>query len=171
MRNILILLCSLFFVTSASCASSLPRSSGTNATSDTVLDHSITYRSKGTRSEARDGHLSYKGSTIPDLFTFIRDSKAEYRFYIRKNMWGNGGYFPVESSGKEKSSENTASDSELERGWYEGEKRLSNTPSTWIYVEWENGHAYTAPESIESMAKALNLQKIQRQLTPVLMGE
>jgi hypothetical protein len=70
------------------------------------LLHRITYTRKGSRSEARHGHLKVNNREIPDLFSLVAQGDRAFRFFQRKNLWRDDGYFPtrmpvIDKSGSE----------------------------------------------------------------------
>lgn len=134
------------------------------------IEHNVTFSHKGTRSEAKHGHLIINGSEIPDVFTLVFTGERAYKFYQRTHLWGRDGYFPAKSAKipEIKQSEAEISSESLKKGWYTGKEKLKGTPPCWVYVEWEGGNAFVSPDSIEKMAGALNLKKIQRWKTPPL---
>lgn len=161
MRNIALILCSLLVLT---CASSLKeKCTGTDCKLQSTV-HTVTYTNKGSRSEAKHGHLFINDIEIPDVFTRVISSDIEYRFYKRKYLWGKDGYFPVkESETKQiKNTSNQITIKDLEKGWYTGKERRTGTPETWFYTEWDNGSAFVDPETVLKMTKVLDLQKIPR---------
>lgn len=109
------------------------------------IEHSITYSNKGTRSEAKHGHLFIHGKEIPDIFTLVFYREQVFKFHQRTQLWGNDGYFAIEGAqGKiilKESSAEIGRDS-LSRGWYNGKEKLSGTPANWLYVEWDEGTAF-----------------------------
>ncbi|SHE35691.1 hypothetical protein SAMN02745206_00185 [Desulfacinum infernum DSM 9756] len=100
------------------------------------IDHYLTYTNKGTRSEARHGHLVVNGKEIPWCFDRVAAAGRSFSFRVRTNLWGDDGYFPDASPWSERTARTDIAPSELTRGYYVGDERLSGTPSSWIFVEW-----------------------------------
>ena len=58
------------------------------------VSHEITYTAKGTRSEARHGHLFVDGRDVPWVFSRVVCGETSYRLRFRSNLWGDDGYWP-----------------------------------------------------------------------------
>ena len=50
-----------------------------------AIKHTITYTRKGSRSEARHGHLIINDWELPDVFTYVICGDRVYKFYQRSN--------------------------------------------------------------------------------------
>ncbi len=132
------------------------------AQTETVLEHRITYDAKGTRSESRHGYLYVDGNAVPDVFQLVYDGQKYYSFRTRSNMWGDDGYHVAYRDLEIPRSDKSVTAQEFDRGWYLGKKKKSGTPKHWIYVEWNQESAFTAPSALTSMAEDLNLRPINR---------
>ncbi len=128
------------------------------------IEHSVTYSNRGTKSEAKHGHLSVNGKELPDVFMSVRSEDATYKFYQRKYRWGKDGYFPYKEKDKTavKKSAKKISKKELEKGYYTGKELLEGTPGNWLYTEWGDGSCYVSPEAVENMIQDLRLKIIPR---------
>lgn len=144
---------------------------GENAESSScqLIKHRVNYTNKDTRSEARHGYLVVGGYTIPDVFIFVTCRAKTYKFMQRRYGWGNDGYFPVEKISIE-SADAKISQSELERGWYEGVEKKKQTPKCWLYVKWDGGAAFVAPGSMKDFIQAHDLGTIPRMKMQKLPG-
>jgi hypothetical protein len=131
-----------------------------------TLRNTVSYSNRGTRSEARHGHLFLNEREIPDVYRLVICSDRAFGFFQRRHMWGRDGYFPVklgEDGGIVKSSTGTGSDA-IERGYYRGNVRYGNTPEDWMFVKWDGGAAFVSPERITDLDRALQLKIIPRHI-------
>jgi hypothetical protein len=160
MRSICLLIC-LFLI--IACASSEKRKNTNNQFIFQKIEHNITYSQKGTRSEAKHGHLFINGKELPDVFYMLRSGETAYKFYQRENIWGWDGYFKLEDEliPIKKSPEKITKE-DLAKGWYTGKEKLEGTPGNWVYLEWGNGSGFSSLEAIEDLISILNIKKIPR---------
>lgn len=132
---------------------------------NTQIEHRVTYTRKGTRSEAKHGHLWINRRKLPDVFTLVKFEDRVYKFYQRRQLWGRDGYFPIKESEKKitiRGSDRYISDEYLFRGWYMGDFRFKHTPSSWIYVKWRGGGAFVSPHKIDEMISVIKIKIIPR---------
>lgn len=166
-RNLILILSSLFII---ACASSFKeKCTGPNCSIKSA-EHLITYSRKGTRSEAKHGHLTIDNRKIPDVFSLVISGGKTYKFHQRKFMWGLDGYFPVEFKKEDiiKISSNKISLQDIQKGWYMGKEVREDTPSDWFYAEWDSGSAFIAPDAIAKIILEFDLKKIPRCKRPIL---
>lgn len=115
----------------------------------TSLTHYLTYSAKGTRSEARHGHLRINGKEVPKAFSCVAYGGRSYSMRYRSNLWGADGYHPDSPARLPLESSAPVSRTALARGYYLGSERLSGTPSTWIFVRWDKEKAaFAAPDKL-----------------------
>lgn len=112
------------------------------------VEHEITYTAKGTRSEARHGHLKIDGQEMPWAFSQIVVGDDAYRLRFRTQMWGDDGYFPDPSVPRPPESPVKISEEAAAQGYYCGSRRLRGTPENWLYVRWDDRSAFVASERI-----------------------
>ncbi|SMC17544.1 hypothetical protein SAMN02746041_00339 [Desulfacinum hydrothermale DSM 13146] len=126
-----------------------------------TVEHYLTYSNKGSRSEARHGHLKINGKEIPWCFDWLVADGRSFSFHTRMNLWGDDGYFPDASPPPEKVSRTKVPRAALARGYYVGDERLSGTPSSWIFVGWQaqgvQQSAHVDPMKIEVLIEDLHL--------------
>jgi len=126
------------------------------------IHHYLTYTNKGTRSEARHGHLVVHGKEIPWCFDRVSAAGQSFSFRVRTHLWGDDGYFPDGSPWSEKKGPAGPTPLELTRGYYVGGERLAGTPSSWIFVEWNDKDAkkrsaFVDPLKIERLIEDFQL--------------
>jgi hypothetical protein len=112
------------------------------------VEHELTYTAKGTRSEARHGHLKIDGQEVPWAFSQIVVGDAAYRLRSRTEMWGDDGYHPDPSVPRPSESPLEMSEEAAAQGYYCGSKRLRGTPENWLYVKWCGQSAFVAADRI-----------------------
>ncbi|MEJ5363214.1 MAG: hypothetical protein WBK20_09260 [Spirochaetota bacterium] len=142
-------------------------SSAMGKTKKPNVEHWIEYSNKGTRSEARSGYLRVDGYLVPDNFMTVIVGDKAYKFYMRKYLWGNDGYFP------DKDSDITAlcpeiakalTEEEISQGWAIVKGRPFNTPINWIYVIWKDGTAVVSPEKLIEFIERNHIPPLPRNL-------
>lgn len=124
--------------------------------------HEIRNSNKGSRSEIRHGYLKFGNYLLPDVFRRVVIDGRTFVFLTRTQLWGKDGYFPDKSLQITLSSNEIDADT-LSDGFYLGSDRLCGTPGNWIYVEWDDGSAHTAPHKIRSLVETYRLKTIKRQ--------
>ncbi len=131
-----------------------------------MLRNTVSYSNRGTRSEARHGHLFLNEKEIPDVYRLVICSGRAFRFFQRRHMWGRDGYFPVEirEDGEIAEGSTVAGKDAIERGYYRGNVRHSNTPENWMFVKWDGGAAFVSPERIIDLDGVLQLKIIPRHI-------
>lgn len=112
------------------------------------VEHEITYTAKGTRSEARHGHLKIDGQEVPWAFSQIAVGGAAYRLRFRTEMWGDDGYHRDPSAVLPPESPLEMSEEAAAQGYYCGSQRLRATPANWLYVRWDGRSAFVAADRI-----------------------
>lgn len=127
--------------------------------------HKISYSNKGTRSEARHGHLFVNGNELPDAFSFVTCGDRSFRFYSRVHLWGSDGYFPLmkEEVSYIQYSEKIVGKKILKKGYYPGPVKYSDTPLSWMYVEFVGGSAFVNPEKVLDMLYELKPPRLDRE--------
>lgn len=121
------------------------------------VEHYLTYTAKGTRSEARHGHLKIDGKEVPRAFSAIVFDGRAYSLRFRSQMWGDDGYHPDHSVTRPQQSTAVISAEAAEQGYYTGDERLSRTPEHWLFVRWKNQSAFVAPNRIEELIESLQI--------------
>ncbi|NLB83122.1 MAG: hypothetical protein GX791_02625 [Synergistaceae bacterium] len=119
------------------------------------------YGAKGTRSESRHHYLEIEGKRIPDVFSKLVYKDLSFTFASRHYLWGDDGYFRSGDS-PIPHSPSPAPTEQLEKGWYEGRKKLVGTPENWVYGEWKDGGIFAAPEKLSEAADSLKLPILPR---------
>jgi hypothetical protein len=125
--------------------------------------HDVTYTNKGTRSEAQHGHLFINEIRVPDYYSRVLADGKSFIFLQRQHRWGDDGYFQEEEAKNPGRSETPVSNEQKEQGWYTGTLRLAKTPCSWLYLEWEGGSAFAAPEALSRLAEAEKLPLLLRE--------
>lgn len=125
----------------------------------------IKYSNKGSRSEGRSWYLKINGKAIPDCFTMVAAEGKVYSFRSKNTTWGDDGYIPADGDSEElyrPGGNEKLSDSDISRGWREGDFRYSNTPAHWIFVKWNGGSASVSVEKIDELIRVKSIKTIQR---------
>lgn len=117
------------------------------------VEHYLTYTSKGTRSEARHGHLRINATAVPYGFERIVAGDQSFAMYFRKYHWGDDGYHRAEPPYFPPSSSLNLTGKQIEKGYVLGGERYQNTPDQWIYVEWKGGRAFVDPQFLNTLIK------------------
>ena len=95
----------------------------------------VHYENKVPATEVISGNILINDKdelTVPDVFTYIADSKSGYRFIQRETASGREGYFPIEPVTIRQSS-TLINDDQLNQEYYKSPVRLKNTPEDWLY--------------------------------------
>jgi hypothetical protein len=126
---------------------------------DTVqIEHYLTYSAKGTRSEARHGHLSINGEEIPWAFKTVNFNGKTYTLNFRNHLWGTDGYHQDSVPAILAVSEDILSAEYLSKGYCLANKRPVGLPESWIFVTWGQGEsAFVAPDAIKELIKERNI--------------
>ncbi len=131
------------------------------------MSHWVTYSAKGTRSEARHGFIEIEGYTVPDVFTSLVYRGTGVTFSTRSYHWGNDGYWPDATAAMPGEEGPALSEKDKETGWKIAEKRPSGLPEDWVYVKWNDGSAFVAPDRLEDFVKKMKLPLIPREGSPL----
>jgi hypothetical protein len=118
------------------------------------VEHEIIYTAKGTRSEARHGHLKIDGREVPWAFSQIVVDGAAYRLRFRTQMWGDDGYHPDPSVPLLPESPVEISEEIAAQGYYCGSRRLRGTPGNWLYVKCAAIGVGTSPATFPAKSSA-----------------
>ncbi|MFP4481454.1 MAG: hypothetical protein ACLFN0_01510 [Thermovirgaceae bacterium] len=124
--------------------------------------HWITYSAKGSRSEARHGHIEIEGYTLPDVFTGLVYRGVGVGFRTRTYQWGNDGYWPdarVSLPGEE--APPLAAEAR-ERGWTVSGGTPADFPDEWIHVKWKDGSAFVAADRLKDFVAKMDLPLLRR---------
>lgn len=118
------------------------------------IEHYLTYTAKGTRSEARHGHLVVDGQELPWAFSTVTCGAQTFSLHLRTHLWGTDGYFPEATSRVIPADEHPVSEASLARRYYLGDRRKAATPENWIFVTWpDGGAAFVAPDAIDALIR------------------
>jgi hypothetical protein len=164
-KIIIILYLFAFLICITGCNSASAKNTVTDKKKE--VTHEIKYNNKGTKSEGRSGFLKINGYLIPDTFLFIVVDGNLFKFYQKRNTWGDDGYFPSENEMIESiypSVNKNINIDDLTKGWSEVSGRYLNVPSHWIFVKWDNGSAVISPEKIDDFIKIKSLKIISRNI-------
>lgn len=126
------------------------------------VENQVVREKPGTRSEISHGSLIVDGVRLPDTFRQVVADGVEYVFLKRIHLWGQDGYFPTRRIVEFTTSDSPVTESELARGWYDGDSLRPGTPKSWIYVRWEHGARFVAPSAIGALVRAESLEDIER---------
>ncbi len=119
------------------------------------VSHEITYTAKGTRSEARHGHLFVDGREVPWVFSRVACGESSYRLRFRSNLWGDDGYWPEVPAYAPPEEGTFLPAASLKEGYFRSLGRPAGTPADWIWVQWGKGQAaVVAPDRIEQLIEA-----------------
>lgn len=130
--------------------------------SDALLEHSVLYQKKGTRSESRSGYLRAGGIRVPDCFEIVSDGVVTYRFYSRKTPWGNDGYFPDKSAARPARGDFRVGDAMLKRGWTDDERFAEDIPAGWLLVRSGAVTGWVNLSKLEGFIAAKGLKQMSR---------
>ncbi len=123
-------------------------------------EYRIEIRNKGTRSEGRVGILEYQDEQISGVFDSILIDGKRYRMARSEFNWEDQGYFP---EGREKpipENSEVVSKDDLKRGWYEIQCNCkSETPESWVIVEFKDKKVYLDPEKIDDLIEHYQLNQ------------
>ncbi len=128
----------------------------------THINHHQTYTAKGTRSEASHGHLVVNERELPWIFNKIAHNGVSYSMHYKKHAWGADGYQRDTLPFKPQVTSKTITKEQLNRGYYINNKRLKQTPTNWIFVQWQKS-AFVHPNKIDYLIKEY---KISQKQTP-----
>ncbi len=118
------------------------------------IDYYLSFSAKGTRSEARHGHLVVDGQEIPWAFKRIAFEGKSYSLHSRSYLWGDDGYHPDEPPLVQEKGSHTVSPATLARGYWLGAKRPQNIPGNWFFVTWgKRSSAYLVPHAVDTLIK------------------
>jgi hypothetical protein len=118
------------------------------------VNHFLTYSAKGTRSEARHGHLIVNGKEMPWAFKQIAVNGKSYSLHFRSNLWGDDGYHPDGVVLVPEKGDETVASETLEKGYWLGAERPENIPQHWLFVTWgQRSSAFVAPGAIDKLIK------------------
>lgn len=119
-----------------------------------TVSHEITYSAKGTRSEARHGHLLVDGIEVPWVFSRVVCGPTFYVLQFRGNLWGDDGYWPDASASAPSEAGTQIPVGSLKKGYFLSSKRLAGTPAGWIWVQWGSDKAaFVAPDRLEQLIR------------------
>jgi len=138
---------------------------GCSSSNNLNVKHTITYSNKGSKSEARHGHLKINKKYFPNYFPYVIINKKHFVFYCRKHMWGDDGYFPVSTSEKIisiKKSKKKINKNQLAKGWYPGKTQLDSTPSNWIYIKYKKGSWFLDYNKLQDFIKVNKITRLNR---------
>jgi len=127
------------------------------------MSHWVTYSAKGTRSEARHGFIEIEGYTVPDVFTCLVYKDIGVTFSSRSYHWGDDGYWPSAMLAAPEVEGPPLSETEEKTGWKITDKRPAGLPENWVYVEWEEGAAFVAPDRLKDFVEKMELPLIPRE--------
>lgn len=127
------------------------------------MSHWVTYSAKGTRSEARHGFIEIEGYTVPDVFTCLVYNGIGVTFSSRSYHWGDDGYWPSAMLAAPEVEGPPLSETEEKTGWKITDKRPAGLPENWVYVEWEEGAAFVAPDRLKDFVEKMELPLILRE--------
>lgn len=127
-----------------------------------MVENKIVYEQKGTRSQKISGFLYVNHKIISDVFRLVHVQGKTYEFCQSLNPWGNEGYLPSEKKLDIASTMDKISTTDMQKGWYLGDKSFNGTPDDWLYLKWEANSAFVSPDKIESFVLELNLTPISR---------
>jgi len=120
-----------------------------------TVSHDITYTAKGTRSEARHGHLFVDSHEVPWVFSRVSCGQTSYVLRFRSNLWGDDGYWPEVPVYTPAQAGSPIPAESLRKGYYRSLRRPAGTPESWIWVQWGNDQAaVVAPDRIDTLIKA-----------------
>jgi hypothetical protein len=126
--------------------------------------HRVTYSAKGTRSEARHGHLEIEGYALPDVFTELSYQEVGVSFYSRSHLWGDDGYWPDARVSLPEQEGPPLSEEAKERGWILADKVPADIPEEWVWVKWKDGSAFVDAESLKDFINEMELPLLQRHM-------
>jgi len=126
------------------------------------MSHWVTYSAKGSRSEARHGFIGIEGYTVPDVFTSLVYKGIGVTFSSRSYHWGDDGYWPSAKVAVPEVEGPSLSETDKETGWKITDKRPAGLPENWVYVEWEEGAAFVAPDRLKDFVDAMQLPLLER---------
>ncbi|MDC7223140.1 MAG: hypothetical protein PQJ60_05320 [Spirochaetales bacterium] len=116
------------------------------------ITYNIEKTNENTRSEGRLHVLAINGYVLPDVFDLVYAASTPYVFTVKREAWGDGGYV-LDRNGKGqepyRETDKTISDRDWELGWYEGNRRKSGTPRSWVYVRREGSEAFVSPDELD----------------------
>jgi len=124
--------------------------------------HWVTYSAKGSRSEARHGHLEIEGYTLPDVFTRLSYRGVGVSFDSRSNLWGEDGYWPDAQVSLPEEEGPPLPEEAKERGWILADKVPSDIPEEWVWVKWKDGSAFVAAERLKDFVEEMGLPLLER---------
>ncbi len=127
------------------------------------MSHWVTYSAKGSRSEARHGFIEIEGYTVPDVFTSLVYKGIGVTFSSRSYHWGDDGYWPSAKVAVPEVEGPSLSETDKETGWKITDKRPAGLPENWVYVEWEEGAAFVAPDRLKDFVEKMGLPLIPRE--------
>jgi hypothetical protein len=139
----------LILLTVLVCVLAIPTAAGENQ--GPVVEHSLTYSAKGTRSEARHGHLRINDKKIPWGFSRVVAGDQSFSFYVRRYHFGNDGYHFAQPPFFPPDSPEDMSTADLNRGYVLTRERPGNTPADWFYVEWNDGAAFASTDALDQL--------------------
>jgi hypothetical protein len=128
----------------------------------TMVENKIIYEQKGTRSQKINGYLYVNRTLLPDVFQTVNFRGKTYEFCQSVNPWGNEGYLPAGIKQNVASAKEKISPRDLQKGWYLGNKLLSETPADWLYVTWEGNGAFVSASKIDSFIEESQLPYIRK---------
>ena len=118
------------------------------------VSHDITYTAKGTRSEARHGHLFVNGWEVPWAFARVSCGPTSYVLRFRSQMWGDDGYWPEVPVYTPPEGSAPIAAENLAKGYYLSYQRRAGTPADWIWVQWgKDKGAFVAPDRIDDLLR------------------
>lgn len=119
-----------------------------------AITHEITYTAKGTRSEARHGHLFVDGREVPWVFSRVACEPSSYVLRFRSHLWGDDGYWPEVPVYTPPDGGAPLLPDSLDKGYALSFRRPAGTPADWIWVQWgKNQGAFVAPDRIEDLLR------------------
>ena len=118
------------------------------------LSHTVTYTAKGTRSEARHGHLWIEGQELPWAFRQVAYDRVSYTLHKRSHLWGDDGYWPDRTAYVPPDAESPLPAESRSRGYHLGMERPAETPVAWLWVRWgDDRAAVVAPGRIDRLIR------------------
>ncbi|MGC9490608.1 MAG: hypothetical protein ACP5CD_05220 [Thermovirgaceae bacterium] len=124
--------------------------------------HRISYSAKGTRSEARHGHLEIEGYALPDAFTRLFYREVGVGFRTRSHLWGEDGYWPDAGVSLPEEEGPPLPEEAKERGWILADKIPADIPEEWVWVKWKDGSAFVDAECLKDFINEMKLPLLER---------
>ncbi|MBN1499287.1 MAG: hypothetical protein JW982_03990 [Spirochaetes bacterium] len=125
------------------------------------VQNEIIYFKKDTKSERKEGSLIINNYKLPDIFLYVEADSKGFIFIENGSPFGKSGYFLAEEQKIIPDSKTVFQKVHFDKGFYESNERFTNTPNSYIYVEWKKGSAFIDAEKLSEIMEIKPFSEIE----------